>query len=209
MVPRLKTGESIDSFASNRPNPTFQGFLEFLVRDVAVGLGVPVEFIWDTSKLSGATQRFVMAKASRAFEARQQLLISRLCDRVWRWVIAKGIKRGDLKDSPDWWRVSWQRPARITVDVGREASANINDIRMGTRTIAEDAGERGVDWLEMRDQTEREANDLIERAKRLAESHEISLEFAVGLLSSPSPNPPTNPVDFDRVMETKGKNPNE
>ena len=193
MVPRLKIGESIDSFGSARPSPAFEGFIDFLVREVAVGLGMPQEFIWNPQGLVGATQRFVLGKAARRFEERQHLFVHRFLNRIWGWVISKGIKRGDIPASDDWHKVVWQRPAKISVDIGREAAANRDDIRTGIRSVAEDAGERGIDWMELRDQKEREATDLIERARRLSERHDISMEFAASLMGSSSPNPPTDP----------------
>ena len=193
MVPRLDSGEQIQSFGSNRPNPSFAGFVDFLIRDVSVGLGLPFEFVWNSEKLSGTAQRFILAKAARRFEERQQVLTDRFLARVWNWVIAKAIARGEAPATPGWWRVNWQHPAKITVDVGREATANRDDIRAGLRTIAEDAGERGVDWQELRDQSQREADDLLTRARALADAHDVSMEFATSLLQAKSANPPTNP----------------
>ena len=191
MVPRLRIGEKIESFASNRPNPSFTGFIEHLLRDVSVGLGLPFEFVWDSTKIGGATQRFVLAKAQRRFEQRQHYITQQLLDRVWGWVIAKGIQRGDLPKSKDWWRVRWQTPAKITVDVGREATANRDDLRMGMRTLAEDAGERGMDWQELREQNERETRDLFSRAKRIAAAEDVPFEQVLYFLQSRAPNPPT------------------
>jgi len=191
MVPRLKIGESIESFASNKPSPAFTGFLEYLIRDVALGLGVPYEFVVEPSK-QGTASRFILEKAARRFEERQDLLTSRFCNRVWGWVIARGIKRGDLPPSDNWWRVNWQAPKKITVDLGREARANQDAIKMGLRTMREDAGERGHDWQEMRDQVEREASDLLGRAKRLADEYSVSMETALHLLSQRTPNPVFN-----------------
>lgn len=199
MVPRLRDGEKIESFGSNRPNPSFTGFIDYLVRDVACGLGIPIEFVWSPQGLVGTTQRFVLNKAQRRFETRQNLLIDRLCNRIWAWVIAKGIKRGDIPASDDWRRVKWQTPAKITVDVGREAQAHRDDIKAGLRTLQEDAGERGLDWLEVREQSQREAQDLLERAQSIADATGTTLEFAVSLLSSHSPNPPTNPEEVEAV----------
>jgi lambda family phage portal protein len=193
MVPRLRIGEKIESFASNRPNPSFNGFIEHLLRDVSVGLGLPFEFIWNAEKVGGATQRFVLAKAQRRFEQRQSYLISAFLNRVWGWVIASAIKRGDLPKSADWWRVRWQCPAKITVDVGREASANRDDIKMGLRTLQEDAGERGVDWLELRDQAERETADLITRAQRVSKETGVDFQTVLYFMQGRAPNQPVTP----------------
>lgn len=195
MVPHLRIGEKIESFATNRPNPSFTGFIEHLMRDVAVGLGLPFEFVWDSSKLGGATQRFALAKAQRRFEARQSYLSNRLLNRVWSWVIARGIKRGDLPKTTDWWRVRWQAPAKITVDVGREATANRDDFKMGLRTLSEDAGERGVDWQDLREQTEHETRDLITRARRLSDETGVPFDQVLYLLQSRAPNAPATTTE--------------
>ena len=70
MIPRLKIGESIQSFASNKPSPAFQGFLGYLLKDVALGLGVPYEFLVDPAG-QGTANRFILEKAQRRFEERQ------------------------------------------------------------------------------------------------------------------------------------------
>ena len=72
-IPVLRKGETLTAFQGNRPSTTFQGFLEFLVREFAVGLGLPYEFIWNPQQLTGPSQRFVMGKAQRKFEERQRL----------------------------------------------------------------------------------------------------------------------------------------
>ena len=68
---------------------------------------------------------------------------------------------------------------------------------MGLRTMREDTGERGHDWQDIRNQVEREASDLLERAKRLSETYEIKMDTALHLLSQRTPNPV-----FDNDSET-------
>lgn len=189
-VPKMGVEEDIHDLAGNRPSPTFQGFLELLMRKTAVGLGLPFEFVWDPTNAGGATQRAVLAKAQRTFSNRARLIEDRLNTRVWGWVISKAIKRGDVRPSNDWYRVRWQHPKKITVDVGREAKERREDIKLGITTLAEDAAERGIDWLEVRDQVESETRDLIERARLVADDYGISLDLAINLLSQRSPNPP-------------------
>ena len=190
MVPRLKPGESIESFGSNKPNASFQGFLEFLIRDVALGLGVPYEFLVDPAK-QGTASRFILEKAQRRFEERQDT-IRKFSSRVYAWVIASGIKRGDIPPSEGFWRCKWQAPKKITVDNGRDSKANADALKLGTRTLAEDTGERGHDWQEIRGQVEKEADDLLQRASGLAERHGVTMDTAIALLSQRTPNPVFN-----------------
>lgn len=195
MIPRLDQGEDITDIGGNRPSPAFQGFIELLMRKTAVGLGLPFEFVWNPTDAGGATQRAILAKAQRKFNERGCLLDEKLNSRVWGWVISKGIKRGDLKHSPNWWKVRWQHPKKITVDVGREAKEAREDIKMGLKTLADDAGERGMDWLDIRSQTEAENVDLIQRAQRLADQTGITLDMALSLMSQRSANPPIESND--------------
>jgi capsid protein len=91
----LKPDESLESFQSNRPSPTFTGFLEHLRRDSALGM-IPFEFAADSSKIGGAGVRLIVAKADRRFSFRQMILESRLIKPVWAYVIGDAIARGLL-----------------------------------------------------------------------------------------------------------------
>ena len=97
----LKPDESIESFQSNRPSPTFTGFLEHLRRDSALGV-IPFEFAADSSKIGGAGVRLIVAKADRRFSFRQMILETRLIKPVWAYVIGDAIARGSLPPIPGW-----------------------------------------------------------------------------------------------------------
>ncbi len=143
----LKPDESLDSFQSNRPSPTFTGFLTHLRRDSALGV-LPYEFAADSSSVGGAGVRLVVAKADRRFSFRQLILIQRFIRPVWAYVIADAIQTGALPYAPNWHRVSATTPRRITVDAGREAQQNRADVEMGLKTLSEHFAEQGMDFEE-------------------------------------------------------------
>jgi len=202
MIPRLKPGEEIKPLMSNHPQSAFQGFIEFLIRDISAGMGLPFEFVWDPTKCGGANQRFVLAKAQRRFDQRQNTIITRLCNPVWAWVIGDGIHRKEIPFAPNWMRAMWHGPAKITVDVGREANANRDDMKFGVRTMSLDAGEQGLDWRsDIRDQFDIETEDLMVRAEKLVETHpKLTLPEAISLLRQASPNPPIAPVPGTPIL---------
>jgi capsid protein len=113
----LKPDESIESFQSNRPSPTFTGFLEHLRRDSALGV-IPFEFAADSSKIGGAGVRLIVAKADRRFSFRQMILERRLIRPVWAYVIGDAIARGLLPSLPTWWRIATVPPKRVTCSPG-------------------------------------------------------------------------------------------
>ena len=151
----LQPDESIDTFVSNRPSPTFTGFLNHLRRDSALGV-LPYEFAADSSSVGGAGVRLIVAKADRRFSFRQLILIRRLIEPVWAFVIADAIEQGVVAPLPNWWRISCTTPRRITVDAGREAQQNRSDVEMGLKTLTDHFQELGADF---REELERRAQD--------------------------------------------------
>jgi lambda family phage portal protein len=183
-IPRLGMGEDLISWTSNRPSQNFREFCDILMREVCGNVGIPWEFYARPSDAGGAALRAVLVRAQRTFEQRQALLIDRLCSRVWGHVITTGMQKGYIKQNENWFRVDWQRPAAASVDYGREAAANLNDVRAGLRTYAEDYAERGMEW---KDQLRQRATE----AKYLAD---LSAEFGIAPDSiatfNPNPAPP-------------------
>ena len=160
----LEPGESFESFSSNRPSPTFTGFLAALERDISQGV-LPYEFVNDPSKIGGASVRLITAKAGRVFGKFQQILIDQLCQPTWGYIIGQGIADGDLPDDPDWASVSWTTPKSVTVDGGRDAANDRNDVEMGLLSMSELYAQRGLDF---RTEMKKRASDMtfiIEQAK--------------------------------------------
>lgn len=188
-IPRIDTNEDIWSHTSDRPSAAFAGFLEFLVRDVAVGLGLPYEFVWDASKVNGTSQRFILKAAERRFEEFQQMLKGRLLDRLWFYVVGDAINRGILPPVKGWSKVDWQnKSAMITVDVGRESREDRADVLAGLRSRRTHFAEQGKDYAREADQIEMEADDLLKRAKKLQDKHGVTLELAIALLEQQTAN---------------------
>lgn len=160
----LPTGSSVQNLTNNLPNPTFQGFMEHLQRQVTSGV-LPYEFTQDASKIGGATVRLVVGKADRAFSHRQNIIITRLLDHVWAYVIAHYITAGLLAPSDDFWRVSWVTPRRVTVDAGRDAMANRSDIIAGIKSWSDHYGENGADFEEEMERRADEAAFIIALSK--------------------------------------------
>jgi lambda family phage portal protein len=184
-IPRLNLGEDLVAWNSNRPSQNFREFCDILLREVCGNVGVPWEFYARPSDAGGAALRAVLVRAQRTFEQRQALLIDRLCSRVWAHVITTGMQRGFIPQNTDWYRVEWQRPAAASVDYGREAAANLNDVRAGLRTYAEDYAERGLEWKDA----------LRQRAIEAKHLDDLAAEFGISpdKIATFSPNPPVAP----------------
>lgn len=185
-IPRLGMGEDLVAWSSDRPKQSFMDFSNALIREVCINLGVPFEFVVRPADAGGAALRSVLVRAQRTFEHRQALIIDRFCNRVWAHVITTAMSRGLIPQNDNWWRVDWQTPAAASVDYGREAQANLNDVRAGLRTYAEDYAERGREWKD----------ELRQRATEAKYLAELAAEFQLhpDQIATFNPNPASNPV---------------
>ena len=151
----LEPGEDLDLKASQRPNSNFIGFIDEVLKDAHRGV-MPSEF-QDPSKINGAAVRLIVAKMDRVASRHQGILIDKVCDPVWTYLIGDAIANGDLPDNPEWYRVSWTTPKRVTVDAGREAANDRADIEMGLTSMSELYSQRGMDF---REEMEKRAQDM-------------------------------------------------
>ena len=190
----LKPNESIDSFESKRPSPTFTGFLEHLRRDSALGV-LPFEFAADSSKVGGAGVRLVVAKADRRFSYRQLILIQRLIKPVWAYVIGDAITRGDLPAQPGWQKIACTTPRRITVDAGREAQQNRADVDAGYKTLTTHYSELGENFEEQLDRRAQDAQAIIKKAQEYGVPVAMLWRPDGGMPIAPAPVGNTPPVD--------------
>ena len=191
----LEPGEDLVSFQSNRPSPTFTGFLEAIQRDISRGI-LPYEFTNDPSKIGGASVRLVVAKMDRVASRHQGILIDKICEPTWGYVIGDAIASGELPAIDGWEKHSWTTPKRVTVDAGREAANDRADVEMGLLSMSELYSQRGLDF---REEMAKRAEDMT-YIKDLAASAGIPFELLYrmtnaqpgAVAAAPSTEPTTN-----------------
>ena len=192
-IPVLKKGEKLQSFNTSRPSPTFQGFLEMLIRQFAVGIGLPYEFLWHPAGITGPAQRFIMGKAQRRFNERQRLF-GGLVRKVWAMVISDAISSGKLSPIEKWYKCRIQAPAQLTIDAGREAAQEREDVAAGLMTLREHYGKRGLDWQSECQQKAKEMKYLLSKAQDIAKETGVEFATVVNLMTkgefigAPQPN---------------------
>jgi capsid protein len=156
-IQTLPGGSSLKTLQDTRPHPNQMTLLEFLIRDMAWGVGLASEVLWDISGLNGTATRYVMAE-TRRWVAMQQRVLRAACQRAWTWTLAKEIKAGRLREPKveRWWECRWIPQADMTIDAGRDGRLEIEMLEAGLTTLSESYGKRGMDWEEQVRQGERE-----------------------------------------------------
>ena len=183
---RAGAEHDLKAFQFDRPTAAFREFIDWLEGDIYLSLGLPVNWK-NMHKEGGATLRAALMKSQRRFEEIKVIIENRLCFRVWNWLTFEAARLGKTRQRPpDWWKVVWYGPPKGTVDAGRDSKANIDDIKMGLRTYAEDYAERGESWSAGLRQVGREAAAITAQADAAKEPRENIVQRY--------PNPP-NQVD--------------
>ncbi len=134
--------------SSSHPHPNNLSLIEFLIRDIAWGVGLSPEILWNIAALGGANTRFVLADAQGWIEEQQAELVRLYNSRVWVYTIAKAMKNGRLPrcQDPEWWKHKWIRPPRLTVDFGRDGKLHLEMLKMGAINYSRLLGWQGEDF---------------------------------------------------------------
>lgn len=195
----LAPGEKLESFQSNRPNATFTGFIEHLQKDSTAGV-LPYQFTADPNGIGGAAIRLVISKAERQFNYRQHMLITRMLVPIWGYVIGNAIATGRLRPNDNWHKVNWVTPRKVTVDAGREASANFRDIMGGLKNLSDDFAERGLDYREELNRRGAEMRLVVDTAKK----YDIPVSMLLQASQSPM-DVDLKPNDFESTPQNNNK----
>jgi len=191
----LAEGESFNPVDFNRPSPTFNGFLDTLVRSTGLSVGLPFGFIYSWAG-QGTAVRMEAAQAAREFEMTQLTLEEKLLYPIVLRVIARGIQLGHLPAVPDFDAGEWRFPAKVTADVGRESKALIDETMAGIISKTQIAADRGEDRNIIRGLLRAEAMELVEDAKMVqdASGGVLDLPTAIYMLERRAPNAPAIPA---------------
>ncbi|MFT3992151.1 MAG: phage portal protein [Luteolibacter sp.] len=160
----LPKGTDIGVLADARPHPNQVALINYLVRDIAWGVGVAPEILWDIEKLKGANNRLINADLNRWLGCRM------LRQRAWLkrfravWV-ANEIQAGRLPEPPagcKFWRAVMLPQASLTADQGRVGNLNIDLVKNHMKSLADWFAEDGKDW-------ETELRQISKEKKKLRE----------------------------------------
>lgn len=205
-IVELGSGQDLRSILDQRPHPNTIEFLDFLGRDIAAGLDMPFETLWNIAKLGGASVRYVLADAQKTIERLQQLLVDQFLTRFWVYFVAKAIAKGDLPpcEDPNWYVVGWQAPAKMTVDIGRDGRLSIDLHKAGMLTLSRWFGEQGRDWKEEVEQAVEEYAFKVITCQKASEAHGFEIKPSdvwrdLASTNTAEPLPDLNDVDVTKT----------
>jgi len=151
----LNKDEKLELLTSSRPSPEFIEGIKLYCLLISIGADLPVSVVLGFAGVGGTATRAELEDAQNTFDMLQDFIVWRHSQRIYTWRTAIAMQTGELpacKD-PHWWACDWHGPAKITVDYGRSAAANIDLVKSGMLSVPRYAEERGMDaYIEGRKQ---------------------------------------------------------
>jgi hypothetical protein len=196
MIKYFNTSDKVEVMPS-RPSSAFTGFVEHLMDEIAMGLGIPGGVLFGTQGYKGPNVRAEFAQADRVWDRHRGVLSDKVLDPIKNDVILIAIAEGEIPAPPAKagetavqalrraLRGEWRWPARMSIDVGRESAANLNENRQGIKSGQQIAAENGYDYEATLEQLAIEAAKVSE----LAAQYNVP-ETAIRLTTSSLPSTP-------------------
>ena len=178
-VPVIGKDDDYSDFQSTRPNSNFIPFIEHVVRRMCLSVGVSADFLINSNLTDGPAMRKNLEQADYCFQNLCGLVNDQLNQPVYEFVISQGMLRGHLPVYPDWDKVDWERPRRLSVDIGRESKSIINEVAVGTKTRDEIHKAEGRSMEEVWKQKANEERMIMQTAFDLAREFGIDDVMAV------------------------------
>lgn len=162
----------------SRPSTAFTGFVQHLMHEISIGIGIPQGVLFGTQDYKGPAVRAEFAAADRFFAKHQGLLQDKVLDPIKNAVLLDAIANGEIPPPPmeagetavqalrRATRGEWRFPAKLTIDIGRESAANMNENRQGAKSLQEIAAEQGTDAFSRLEQIAAEAAFVHELAEK-------------------------------------------
>lgn len=181
----------------SRPSQAFAGFVQHLMHEIALGVGVPEGVLFGTQDYKGPSVRAEFAAADRVFTRHQGVLVDKVLDPIKDAVILDAIARNEIPPPAllagetmvqalrRATAGEWRFPAKLSIDVGRESAANMNENRQGAKSLQEIAAEEGTDAFARLEQIAIEASFV----KELSTKYEVP-ETSIRLVTNSLPSTP-------------------
>lgn len=178
----LQIGDKLEQHQSNRPGVAMQGFWDFIESNICIATGISRQLVRPWS-MQGTVVRADLDSQAAFFRTRSAVLISGTRN-AYEYVIGQAIRMGRLKNPPkDWMKANIRPPRNVSVDIGRNSSAAIAELKAGGRTFQDWYGEMGMDWREKLGQRAAEAAFI----RKLAEDNGVDASLISDIAPEPVP----------------------
>lgn len=185
----------LEVLKNENPSANAQSYRASVVRDIFSGLGWSVDFALDPTKIGGASARFMIDRINRSLASMQDLILRPACQRIDGYRVASAVKYGALPSNKDWWKWTYQGPARLTADKKYDSDVDMQEVSAGLNTRRDALAARGKYKDDVDKEAEADAESKWAAAKRIADKFDVDIVAAYNSLWSKLPNGVTESPD--------------
>jgi len=180
----ISNGEKFEQFQSNRPGVAMREYWDYLVRKICAGVGISSLLVMPFS-LQGTVTRADLDVAAAFFRSKSAVMEAAIRE-IYIWMMGWAVKFDrSLDGAPaDWHRAIIRPPRSVTVDVGRNSKALLDELQGGVRNFQDICGELGHDWRHVLRQKAIEAKYIDDLAKEMNVSRDLISQLAIQTVST-------------------------
>ncbi|MDQ3232125.1 MAG: phage portal protein [Pseudobdellovibrionaceae bacterium] len=185
LMVNLLPGEKVESVAPGRPNSGFDPFVQAILRQVGIAIGLPYEVLVQHFQSSYSASRAALLEAWKFFKLRRAWLVRSFCQPVYEWIVEEAIASGML-EAPGFHEpfkrqiylsTEWIGSSMQSIDPLKDAKAD--EVRLSSRVASRRSivEEQGRDYEKLLREIEAEARiskGLLEKDESDEGSTEIS-----------------------------------
>lgn len=143
----LRPGEDVETVSMNRPNTAFDPFVQAVLRQVGVALGLPFEVLVKHFTASFSAARAALLEAWRFFRSRRAFLATSFCMPIYEVWMREAIASGRIQ-APGFFedpamrcaylQAEWIGDSPGAIDPTKEVTAAEKRLEIGVSTLAEE-----------------------------------------------------------------------
>lgn len=132
IIAEMNPNESIEVANPTRPNTGYGDFVDKILQQIAVGLGLPPEFMLKNMNSSYSASRAAILLAWKMFKTKRQWLVREFCQPVYEEFLAELVAKGrlnmpgffdDLTIKAAYCRANWIGENAIQIDPEKDVKA--------------------------------------------------------------------------------------
>ncbi|RYZ89937.1 MAG: phage portal protein, partial [Proteobacteria bacterium] len=165
LMVNLLPGEKVESVAPGRPNSGFDSFVQAVLRQVGIAIGLPFEVLVQHFQSSYSASRAALLEAWKLYKLRRTWFVREFTQKFYEWIIEEAIARGMLKapgfEDPFkrqiYLSAEWIGPSMQSIDPLKDAKAN--EVKLSTGVVSRRflVEEEGRDYDKLRREVALEA----------------------------------------------------
>ncbi|MDQ3234212.1 MAG: phage portal protein [Pseudobdellovibrionaceae bacterium] len=169
LMVNLLPGEKVESVTPGRPNSGFDPFVQAILRQVGIAIGLPYEVLVQHFQSSYSASRAAILEAWKFFKLRRSWLVRSYCQPVYEWIIEEAVLRGLLSaprfDDPIkrqiYLSTEWIGATMQSIDPLKDAKADEIRLKSGVASRRSIVEEQGRDYEKLRREIENELEHIV------------------------------------------------